>query len=97
MQDGKLKLDRRRLLLTGAAAMVAPAVLIAPAFAITPDEIKKRGKVIIGIQGDNPPWGYVDSSGKQQGLDSDVGLLYGKYLVCPLSSCRSRLPIASRH
>jgi polar amino acid transport system substrate-binding protein len=84
MQDGKLKLDRRRLLLTGAAAMVAPAVLIAPAFAITPDEIKKRGKVIIGIQGDNPPWGYVDSSGKQQGLDSDVGLLYGKYLGVPV-------------
>ena len=70
MQDRKLKLDRRRLLLTGAAAVVAPAILIPPAFAITPDEIKKRGKVIIGIQGDNPPWGYVDSSGKQQGLDS---------------------------
>ena len=84
MQDGKLKLDRRRLLLTGAAAIVAPAVLTAPAFAITPDEIKKRGKVIIGIQGDNPPWGYVDSSGKQQGLDSDVGLLYGKYLGVPV-------------
>ena len=84
MQDGKLKLDRRRLLLTGAAAIVAPAVLSAPAFAITPDEIKKRGKVIIGIQGDNPPWGYVDSSGKQQGLDSDVGLLYGKYLGVPV-------------
>src|SRR6185369_11339978 len=84
MQDGKLKLDRRRLLLTGAAAIVAPAVLSAPAFAITPDEIKKRGKVIIGIQGDNPPWGYVDSSGKQQGLYSDVGLLYGKYLGVPV-------------
>lgn len=84
MQDGKIKLDRRRLLLTGAAAIVAPVVLSAPAFAITPDEIKKRGKVIIGIQGDNPPWGYVDSSGKQQGLDSDVGLLYGKYLGVPV-------------
>jgi polar amino acid transport system substrate-binding protein len=84
MQDRKLKLDRRRLLLTGAAAVVAPAILIPPAFAITPDEIKKRGKVIIGIQGDNPPWGYVDSSGKQQGLDSDVGLLYGKYLGVPV-------------
>lgn len=85
MQDRKLKLDRRRLLLTGAAAVVvAPAILIPPAFAITPDEIKKRGKVIIGIQGDNPPWGYVDSSGKQQGLDADVGGLYGKYLGVPV-------------
>jgi polar amino acid transport system substrate-binding protein len=84
MKDKKLNLDRRQLLLTGVAAVVAPAVLITPAFAITPDEIKKRGKVIIGIQGDNPPWGYVDSSGKQQGLDSDVGELYGKYLGVPV-------------
>jgi polar amino acid transport system substrate-binding protein len=84
MKDKKLNLDRRQVLLTGAAAVVAPTVLITPAFAITPDEIKKRGKVIIGIQGDNPPWGYVDSSGKQQGLDADVGGLYGKYLGVPV-------------
>jgi polar amino acid transport system substrate-binding protein len=84
MKDKKPNLDRRQVLLTGAAAVVAPTVLITPAFAITPDEIKKRGKVIIGIQGDNPPWGYVDSSGKQQGLDADVGGLYGKYLGVPV-------------
>jgi polar amino acid transport system substrate-binding protein len=84
MKERKLNLDRRQLLLTGAAAVMAPAVLITPAFAITPDEIKKRGKIIIGIQGDNPPWGYVDSSGKQQGLDSDIGELYGKYLGVPV-------------
>ena len=84
MKDKKLNLDRRQLLLTGVAAVMAPAVLITSAFAITPDEIKKRGKIIIGIQGDNPPWGYVDSSGKQQGLDSDIGQLYGKYLGVPV-------------
>src|SRR5689334_24034536 len=80
MQDGKLKLDRRRLLLTGAAAIVAPAVLSAPAFAITPDEIKKRGRVIIGIQGDNPPWGFVNSAGKQEGIDADISELFAKDL-----------------
>ena len=84
MRDSKLNLDRRQLLLTGAAAVMAPAVLVTSASAITPDEIKKRGKVIIGIQGDNPPWGYVDLSGKQQGLDSDIGQLYGKYLGVPV-------------
>jgi polar amino acid transport system substrate-binding protein len=84
MKGKKLNLDRRQLLLTGAAGVVTPAVLITSAFAITPDEIKKRGKVIIGIQGDNPPWGYVDSSGKQQGLDADVGGLYGEYLGVPV-------------
>jgi polar amino acid transport system substrate-binding protein len=84
MKDSKLNLDRRQLLLTGAAAVMVPAVLVTSASAITPDEIKKRGKIIIGIQGDNPPWGYVDSSGKQQGLDSDIGQLYGKYLGVPV-------------
>jgi len=74
------KINRRHLLLAGAAAMAAPAILSRPAFAITPDDLKKRGKVIIGIQGDNPPWGFVNSSGKQEGLDADIGELYGKYL-----------------
>jgi polar amino acid transport system substrate-binding protein len=80
------KLDRRQILLTGAgaAALAAPALMVTPAFAITPDEIKKRGKIVIGIQGDNPPWGFVDSSGKQQGLDADIGELYGKYLGVPV-------------
>jgi polar amino acid transport system substrate-binding protein len=55
-------------------------IMTRPAFAITPDEIKKRGKVIIGIQGDNPPWGFVNSAGQQQGLDAEIGQLYGKYL-----------------
>jgi polar amino acid transport system substrate-binding protein len=72
--------DRRQALIGGIAALAAPALMTTPAFAITPDEIKKRGKIVIGIQGDNPPWGFVDTSGKQQGLDADLGALYGKYL-----------------
>jgi polar amino acid transport system substrate-binding protein len=72
--------SRRHVLLTGAALLAAPMIMTRPAFAITPDEIKKRGKVIIGIQGDNPPWGFVNSAGQQQGLDAEIGQLYGKYL-----------------
>lgn len=72
--------SRRHVLLTGAALLAAPMIMTKPAFAVTPDEIKKRGKVIIGIQGDNPPWGFVNSAGVQQGLDSEIGALYGKYL-----------------
>jgi polar amino acid transport system substrate-binding protein len=71
------KFSRREILIGGLTAAV---LFTTPALAITPDEIKKRGKVIIGIQGDNPPWGFVDSNGKQQGLDADLGLLYGKNL-----------------
>ena len=76
--------NRRKLLLGAAAALAAPALLTRPAYAITPDEIKKRGKVIIGIQGDNPPWGYVSSAGKQEGIDADIGELFGKELGVPV-------------
>jgi polar amino acid transport system substrate-binding protein len=76
--------SRRRILLTGAAFLAAPMMMTMPAFAITPEDIKKRGKIIIGIQGDNPPWGFVNSAGQQQGLDAEIGLLYGKYLGVPV-------------
>jgi polar amino acid transport system substrate-binding protein len=72
--------NRRSFLLAGAALLAAPVVLTRPALAITPAELKSKGKVVIGIQGDNPPWGFVNSSGKQEGLDADIGELYGKYL-----------------
>ncbi|WP_342363149.1 transporter substrate-binding domain-containing protein [Terrarubrum flagellatum] len=75
------KPSRRSVIASAAAACVAmPALITGQAFAITPDEIKKRGKVIIGIQGDNPPWGFVNSTGKQEGLDADIGELYAKEL-----------------
>jgi polar amino acid transport system substrate-binding protein len=75
-----LKPNRRSILLVGAALLAAPVLMTRPASAITPAEIKSKGKVVIGIQGDNPPWGFVNSSGKQEGLDADVGELFGKYL-----------------
>ena len=85
MTDKKLSiLNRRDILLAGAALLAAPALMTRPAFAITPGEIKSKGKVVIGIQGDNPPWGFVNSSGKQEGLDADIGELYGKYLGVPV-------------
>jgi polar amino acid transport system substrate-binding protein len=84
MNDTSSKPDRRSLLLAGAALLAAPALMTKPAWAITPDEIKKRGKVVIGIQGDNPPWGFVNSAGKQEGFDADIGELYGKYLGVPV-------------
>jgi polar amino acid transport system substrate-binding protein len=85
MNDNPFKKpSRRTVLVAGATLLAAPAIMTRAAFAITPDEIKKRGKVVIGIQGDNPPWGFVDTSGKQQGFDADVGELYGKYLGVPV-------------
>jgi polar amino acid transport system substrate-binding protein len=71
---------RRTLIASAGAAIAVPALMTTRAFAITPDEIKKRGRVIIGIQGDNPPWGFVNSAGKQEGIDADIGELFGKEL-----------------
>jgi len=75
----KSMLTRRNAIL-GAAALVAAVTLAQPAAAITPDEIKARGKIIVGIQGDNPPWGFVTSGGKQDGLDADIATLFAKEL-----------------
>ena len=58
------------VLVGGATLIAAPMILNRSALAITPDEMKKRGKIIVGIQGDNPPWGFVNSSGVQEGFDA---------------------------
>ncbi len=75
-----LKPNRRRLLVGSVAFVAAQTILGRAVFAITPDEIKKRGRIIVGIQGDNPPWGFVNSSGAQEGFDADVAALYAKEL-----------------
>jgi polar amino acid transport system substrate-binding protein len=84
MDPTKTTLHRRHLLAGAGAALALPALMTGRAAAITPDEIKKRGRVIIGIQGDNPPWGFVNSSGKQEGIDADIGELFGKELGVPV-------------
>jgi polar amino acid transport system substrate-binding protein len=55
-------LNRRNLLVAGAATLAMPSLILKPAFAITPAEIKSKGKIVVGIQGDNPPWGFVNVS-----------------------------------
>jgi ABC-type amino acid transport substrate-binding protein len=46
----------------------------------TLDEVKKRGKLIAGVKADFPPFGYVDSAGKNLGFDVDVAHLFAKAL-----------------
>lgn len=48
--------------------------------ASTLDAIKQRGKLIVGVKADFPPFGYVDSSGKNLGFDVDVGHEFAKAL-----------------
>lgn len=90
----KTDLSRRNLLAVGAAALASPFALASRAFAVTPAEIKSRGKVVIGIQGDNPPWGFVNSAGKQEGLDAEISELFAKELGVPVEFVQ--LAVANR-
>jgi polar amino acid transport system substrate-binding protein len=86
--------DRRRFLALGAAVIASPFVLTGAAYAVTPSEIKARGKVLIGIQGDNPPWGFVDTTGKQDGYDAEISALFAKELGVPAEF--TQLAVANR-
>ena len=48
------------------------------ATAATPDEIKARGKLIVGILTDYPPFGGTDANQKPAGYDNDVAVLMAK-------------------
>ncbi|MDR3597385.1 cysteine ABC transporter substrate-binding protein [Clostridium sp.] len=45
------------------------------------DEIKKRGTIKIGVFSDKAPFGYVDSSGKNQGFDVYLAKRFAKDLL----------------
>ena len=79
-----IELHRRQVLLAAAALLVGTAFVCQSAVALTPAEIKAKGKLVVGIQGDNPPWGFVNSSGKQEGFDADIAELFGKELGAPV-------------
>ncbi len=72
--------SRRQVLAAGVALLAMPAVAARPALAVTPTEVKSKGKIVVGIQGDNPPWGFVNSSGAQEGFDADIATLFAKEL-----------------
>jgi polar amino acid transport system substrate-binding protein len=42
------------------------------------EEVKAKGTIVVGIQGDNAPGGFVNSSGTQDGFDADVATLFAK-------------------
>jgi polar amino acid transport system substrate-binding protein len=63
------------------ALAAAAAFAAASASAATPDEIKAKGTIVIGIQAANPPWGFVDAkTGEADGIDADMGKAFAKEL-----------------
>lgn len=48
------------------------------------DEIKKRGKLIVGVQSENPPWGYIEANWQLAGYDIEVAQLLGEKFGVPV-------------
>ncbi|HEX7387295.1 MAG TPA: transporter substrate-binding domain-containing protein [Castellaniella sp.] len=58
-------------------------VMSAASNAQTINDIVNRGKVLIGVNSGAPPFSFVDSHGKAQGLDVDLANLIAHYLGVP--------------
>ena len=73
--------NTRRALLGAVLLSTCAALFSTPAAAITAAEIKAKGKVVIGIQAANPPWGFVDAAtGQADGIDADMGKAFAREL-----------------
>ncbi|CAN5257019.1 transporter substrate-binding domain-containing protein [soil metagenome] len=44
------------------------------------DEVMARGKVIVGVSSEAPPFGFIDEKGELVGFDIDIAKLIAKYL-----------------
>jgi polar amino acid transport system substrate-binding protein len=85
MNNRALGFNRRYAVASLAVLFAALTLGPVPASAITPEEIKAKGKLVVGIQAANPPWGYVDSAtGNADGIDADIAKLFGKELGVPV-------------
>ncbi len=62
------------------AALLVLALAGQAAAGSTLEAVKQRGKLIAGVKTDFPPFGYVDSSGKNLGYDVDVAHYFAKAL-----------------
>jgi polar amino acid transport system substrate-binding protein len=62
------------------AGLAAATLGTAAAKAATPEEIKARGKLMVGVLTDYPPFGGTDAQQKPAGYDADVAKLLAKSL-----------------
>ena len=81
-----------RLLLLGLLVLG----LVRPVAAQTTDEIISRGKILVAIDTNNPPWGMLDTAMQPDGIDVSVAQLLAKYMgvkleIVPVTSA-NRIP-----
>jgi ABC-type amino acid transport substrate-binding protein len=76
-----MRLGGRRILSLGVGALLLAVGMAGWAEAQSGLEVaKKRGRFVAGVKTDFPPFGYVDSGGKNLGFDVDVAHLFAKAL-----------------
>ncbi len=74
------KIRRRSLGLLVAAGVAAALLPMTRASAATPEEIKAKGKLVVGLLTDYPPFGGTDDKQQPAGYDADVAALMAKEL-----------------
>jgi polar amino acid transport system substrate-binding protein len=75
---------------TGAARAQAPTA------GLSTDEIIRRGRILVAIDTNNPPWGMLDTAMQPDGIDVSVARLLAKYMgvqleIVPVTS-QNRIP-----
>lgn len=70
----------RRALASVVASLALGAALgaVQAASAQTVNSIKKKGVIVIGVQADQIPWGFIGANGQNIGYDVDVANLIGE-------------------
>ena len=76
----KFTINRRQLVVAGFAGLALPSIITKPAKANAITTIKDRGKLLVGIQGDNQPFGFVNTGGTQEGLDATISKMFAEEL-----------------
>jgi len=74
---------RRVRWVVAAAALAAWVVALVPGTGAAQsalETVKKRGKMLVGVKTDFPPFGSVDAAGKNVGFDVDLAYEFGKAL-----------------
>lgn len=80
---------RTRHVLAVALALALAPILTLTAQAGTLDDIKKRGKIVIGVKADYPPYGFTDVTGQIAGLEIDLA----RYIALKLTGSENRLEL----
>ena len=83
----------------GVSALALAAFLVgSAALAGTLENVKARGKLVVGVKNDYAPYGYLNDKGDVVGFEVSLAKYLPRSSLAPRtrsSSCLSSLPIAS--